>query len=206
MRELPGGRPACDMRGLEGFMLRTVSTVLAALAACALAGGAMAQEAPASKTGPTSGEKTGTIRKLTEEELMKDLNDISESIAKGFANGSLAVLPRTPLTLEQRMALAIERQLVSRGCWERQAGAAGSPRLHAAFAVSFGPDGRFREPPKLIEPAPASDAATPDNDAPLQVFIQRAHTALETCNAAGFKLPQELADADPPLVLEVPFR
>jgi hypothetical protein len=136
-------------------------------------------------------------------ELSSIVKSAQESPAKeSVAQESKAPLP--PLTGEysdQQVMEMLSSQLVARGCWLDQDDMPDARRLRAVLAVRFGPDGRFLDAPKLVEPATA-----PENDRPMQVFIARAQAALEKCNQAGFRLPQSFLEKQPPVVIELDFR
>jgi hypothetical protein len=151
------------------------------VAASALAAGALAQEAPAAA-------KQTMLETLTE--ILKDVR----------SDNSLRV-DRRPGPPGASPADAIRSQLLARGCWGDQDNLADARRLRAILAVSFGPDGHFREPPKLIEPK-----AMPVNDPALETFILRARAALETCDAKVFQLSPEFLAVQPPVIIELEFR
>jgi hypothetical protein len=95
----------------------------------------------------------------------------------------------------------IKSQLVRRQCWTSQADMADAPRLRVVFAVSFKRDGKLAGEPKMLEPR-----SMPTNDMPLQVYIERARTALLKCNQPRYDVPKEYFDFNPPETIELEFR
>jgi hypothetical protein len=155
---------------------------------------------------PTGAQRTNRQAEKDEafrNELSSIVKSAQESLAKESAvQESKAPLP--PLTGEYTNREVMEMltsQLLARSCWLDQDDMADARRLRAVLAVRFGPDGRFLEAPRLVEPATA-----PKNDPPMQVFIARAQAALEKCNKAGFQLPQSFLEKQPPVVIELDFR
>jgi len=98
------------------------------------------------------------------------------------------------------VADAIRSQLLSNGCWTNQADMADARRLRAVIAVKFGRDGHFSMEPRLLEPN-----REPSGDPPLQVYIQRARTALNKCNQKGFQIPEQYFEFQPVQTIEIEF-
>jgi len=98
------------------------------------------------------------------------------------------------------MAAIIASQLVSKGCWTDQSDMADARRLRTVIAVKFGRDGHFSAEPRLVEPA-----REVSGDPPLQVYIQRARTALTKCNQMGFQIPEQYFEYQPVQSIEIEF-
>jgi outer membrane biosynthesis protein TonB len=79
----------------------------------------------------------------------------------------------------------IMRQILDNGCWGKQTDLADSQTMSTTIRVRFGPDGRFSEDPKLIEPLRMPSSG------PFLVYVTRAMSGLNKCNAKGFKVPPE---------------
>lgn len=99
------------------------------------------------------------------------------------------------------IAQAIHGQLISKGCWGEQRDMPETARLRAVVAVKFGQDGRFISEPQLVDPG-----REPSNDPAMQVFIQRARSALAKCNQIGFDVPREYFTTTPTPMIEIVFQ
>jgi outer membrane biosynthesis protein TonB len=122
----------------------------------------------------------------------RNINDVAD------AGPRRGVGDKTRMTMT--VADAIKSQLISKKCWTNHADMADARRLRAVIAVRFGRDGHFALEPKLIEPT-----REPNNDPPLQVYIQRARNALSKCNQMGFQIPEEYFSFNPPETIELVF-
>ncbi len=93
----------------------------------------------------------------------------------------------------------IRDQLQRKGCWNDQKDMADARRLRTVIAVRFGRDGKFSDAPRLVEPS-----RQPTGDPPLQVFVQRAFSALNKCNSMGYQVPREYFEGGSPWI-EIEF-
>ncbi|HEY7797517.1 MAG TPA: hypothetical protein VIA80_02035 [Hyphomonadaceae bacterium] len=82
----------------------------------------------------------------------------------------------------------IMRQILDNGCWGKQTDLADSQTMSATIRVRFSRDGqygRFTEEPKLMEPTRMPSGG------PFLVYVTRAMSGLNKCNAKGFRVPEE---------------
>jgi outer membrane biosynthesis protein TonB len=94
----------------------------------------------------------------------------------------------------------IRDQLQRKGCWGDQKDMADARRLRTVISVRFGRDGKFSDAPKLLEPT-----RPPAGDPPMQVFIQRAFSALNKCNTMGYQVPPEYFEGGAAPWIEIEF-
>jgi hypothetical protein len=112
------------------------------------------------------------------------------------AGAQAASAPAAPAVAD-----AILNQFVKNGCLSSSADLPDYKRLRAVIGVRFGQDGRFLEPPTLIDPP-----TLPSDDPTLEVFIRRALAGFDKCNTRGFKIPPSYFAKHPPQVVEFEFR
>jgi outer membrane biosynthesis protein TonB len=107
--------------------------------------------------------------------------------------------PRVGVGDESAMTMtvadAIRDQLQRRGCWNDQKDMADARRLRTVIRVHFGRDGKLDEEPKLVDPA-----RPPTGDPPMQVFVQRAFSALNKCNTPKYVVPPEYYEMGSPWI------
>jgi outer membrane biosynthesis protein TonB len=105
-----------------------------------------------------------------------NLNDVKDATARRGAgdNQSMTIT----------IAAYISSQLRRRGCWPDQKDMPDAKRLHATIRVKFERGGKLAEDPKMLDPP-----RQPVGDKPMQVFTQRAFSALRQCEP--FQVPPE---------------
>ncbi|MEZ5937762.1 MAG: hypothetical protein R3C52_06030 [Hyphomonadaceae bacterium] len=111
--------------------------------------------------------------------------------------------PRRGVGDKTRMTISsgdfIRDQLLRRGCWADMDDMPDARRLRAVIRVRFERNGRLLGSPELVEPT-----RPPVGNPPLQVFIQRAFSALNKCSP--YTLPPGYTDKSPPQWIDIDFR